>query len=1173
MNKFLTFSSVFALMLLSSLVHAQCGAPGNYCMSTATISTCSGSLFDAGGGSAYPDNNFTMTICPDTPGDVIQLDFSAFQLQTSPNANNSDYLAVFDGPNTSSPSLGSYTNNSLQGLQITGTVNNPSGCLTLVFSDNGNPNGGSPGFEASISCTTPCASPTQNSVITNPLPTGSTQSVSICTGDEVNFSGAGSFAAPGFTLAQYIWNFDDGPIDNLSGPSASHTFNEPGEYIVTLTVEDNNGCQSLNTTPLQVLVSTIPIFPELNNITASTCFGEQVILEGSSESTQWTALPPQVVSGETYLSDGAGFSFSSTINFDFFEDGSTLTTCSDLYSIMVNMEHSYMGDLGISITCPNGTTVDLVTYGTNGGGTNFLGQPVDVAPETTDPGIGWDYFWSPTSTNGTWGEAVVAGLTTPVTDPTTGNSLNSGTYAAQGDLCALVGCPLNGDWTFTVTDNLVSDNGYIFAWGLNLNPDLFPGVTTFTPSIGVNSDSSYWSGPNIVVIDPDADIATIDPPGPGTYEYTYHVVNNFGCSFDSTIQVTFTEPLTITAGPDMIYSCNPITLQGGFQGIPTPSCSQDGGVFNYCYNDDENFTWTFCPDDQNDGVTFMTFAFISGEMEGFWEEFNVYDGPDASYPQIGNWSTGDATGQSWTATNATGCITVTFTSDFLYSCASPGPTPYQPWTYDVNCTNGGPQYTWEWTPAGNLDNPNLPQPTVNSLSQETVFQLVGYPIGHPDCASTDECTVSIDPVGDPGIDNSINICSTDPSFPMLPLLGGTPVSTGVWTSPNNTPITTGVFDPMLMTPGAYTYTVTLGVCSLSSTLNISFASPTTMTIANDTTICFMGDLNLDQLTQSSGQAPFTYEWTYNGTVVANTPDAQINPSVSGQACLTVIDDCGYTITQCFNVTVAPDVTVSFTSPDPSSCWPETLTLNNTTDPSTYQNMAWEISDGTYQLNQNELDINFAAPGAYDVTLSVVTNIGCTYSTTIPDFLTSFDPPVAGYIADPQPTDANNTFITFTDQSLGNIVTYDWIFNLGAPLGTSSAPSPTFTFPQGTGGEYPVRLSVTDVNGCTDFIEGAIIIRNISQYYLPNTFTPNNDGLNDVLMVVGSDIDENRFKLDIFNRWGDIVFSTTNPSTAWTGNTYNGAYYCPEGVYNWNAVIVSKSTGERFEIQGHLNLIR
>ena len=1167
MNKFLP---LLFLTFFASYAFGQqdCNVPGNYCMSSTTISTCTGSLFDAGGGSPYPDANYTMTLCPDTPGDVIQLDFSAFALQTSPNGNNSDYLTIFDGPNTSAPQLGSYTGNTLQGLQVTGTVNNPSGCLTVVFSDNGNANVSSPGFEAAISCTTPCAPPTQNSVIASPLPAGPDQSVSVCIGASVGFNGIGSFAEPGFTLAQYFWNFDDGTIDSLSGQTTSHVFNEPGEYVVTLTVEDNNGCQSLNTTPLQVLVSTIPTFPELNNITETTCFGEQVTLTGSAQSTQWTALPPQVVAGATYLADGAGFSYSTSLNFDFFDPGATLTTCADLYSIMVNMEHSYMGDLGITITCPNGTTVDLVTWGTNGGGGTFLGQALDDG--STNPGIGWDYYWAPNATNGTWGQAAAGGLTTPVSTPTNGNSLTSGTYSAAGNLCNLVGCPLNGAWTFSVTDNLAIDNGYIFSWGINFNPALFPGVTTFTPTIGIDADSSYWTGPNIVVIDADADIATIDPPGPGTYDYTYHVVNNFGCSFDSTIQITFTEPLTITAGPDQIYSCGDLTLQGGFQGIPTPSCSQDGGVFNYCYNNSESWTWTFCPDVQNDGVSFMTFDFISGQMEGFFETFNVYDGPDATYPQIGNWTTGDATGQSWTATNPTGCITVTFTSDGSVACASGS---YQPWTYDVNCTNGGPQYTWAWTPAADLNNPAVPQPTLSGLGQQTTFTLVGYPVGHPDCASTDQCIVSIDPVGDPGIDNSINICSTDPAFQMLPQLGGTPVNTGVWTNASNAVVPFGIFDPLTMSAGAYTYTVTLGTCSLFSTLNIAFAGPTTMTIANDTSICYMGDLNLDQLTQASGQAPFTYEWTYNGAVVANTPDAMINPTTSGQACLTVVDDCGYTITQCFNVTVAPDVTVTFTSPDPSKCWPETLTLVNTTDPSTYQNMAWDISTGEHIINQDQVDLNFAAPGVYDVTLSVVTNIGCTYSTTIPNFLTSFDPPQAGYIADPQPTDANNTVIHFTDQSLGNIVTYDWIFNIGAPLGTSSDPNPTFPFPQGTGGEYPIRLTVTDANGCTDFIEGEIIIRNIFQYYLPNTFTPNNDGLNDVVMMVGSDIDENKFKLEVFNRWGDIVFSTTNPETAWTGNTYNGAYYCPEGVYNWTAVVVSKTTGERYEIQGHLNLIR
>ncbi|MFM2195134.1 MAG: hypothetical protein RL092_734 [Bacteroidota bacterium] len=1157
---FLTFMFLFSGQILSQ---TDCTVPGNYCMSTTTIATCGGSLFDNGGGSPYSDANYTMTICPDTPGDVISLDFGAFALQTSPNANNSDYLTVFDGPNTSAPQLGSYTGGTLQGLQVTATINNPSGCLTLVFSDNGNANTASPGFEASIDCTTPCAPPSQNSSITNPIPNGN--SVSICAGASISFSGAGSFAEPGFALDQYIWNFDDGTIDSLSGQNATHTFNEPGEYVVTLTVEDNNGCQSLNTNPLQVLVSTTPTFEGLEDVT--TCFGEEVVLTGQAQSTTWTALPPQVVAGETYLADGAGFSYSTSLNFDFFEPGATLTNCADLLSIVVNMEHSYMGDLGLSITCPNGTTVDLVSWGTNGGGGTFLGQALDDG--TQAPGIGWDYYWAPGATQ-TWGQAVTAGQTTAVTTPTNGTSLTSGTYAAAGNLCNLVGCPLNGSWTFTVTDNLAIDNGYIFYWGLNLNPALFPGITTFTPIIGAGADSSYWSGPNISQTSADADVITITPPGPGSYDYTYTVINNFGCTFDTTITVTIEDNLPITAGPDQLFACGNVQLEGGFVGIPTPSCAQDGGNFTYCYPDGDNFTWTFCPDTPGDGISFMSFEFIAGQMEGFFEDFIVYDGQNTTAPVIATWSTGDATGQIWTATNPTGCLTVSFSADGSVSC---GGGFYQPWEYEISCDNGGPQYTWEWTPTQYLDNAAIPTPTVTSLDQQTTFTLNAYPVGHPQCAQQDQVVVSIDPLGDPGQDNSINICSTDAPFDMLTQLGGTPVSTGAWSNPLNAPLADGMFDPLTMPAGNYTYTVALGNCSLSSTLNIAFAGPTVITISNDTSICYLGDLNMELLTQGAGQAPFIYEWTYNGIVVGNTPQVTYNPTASGQACLTVTDDCQYAVTQCFNVTVAPEVTVSFTSPDVDACWPEALTLVNTTDPSTYQNMAWTIGDGTYIQNQDQINLNFTNPGTYDVTLSVVTNIGCTYETTIPGYLTSFAPPSAGYTADPQPTDANNTDITFTDMSLGNIITWDWIFNVPAPLGTSNIQNPGFSFPTGQGGEYPIQLTVTDANGCTDFVLGTIFIRNIFQYYLPNCFTPNGDGINDVIFMQGSDIDPDNFKLEIFDRWGQAIFTSTNPTEAWTGNVLGGDYYAPDGAYNYVAVIASKTTGERFEIDGHIILIR
>src|SRR5690554_229382 len=208
-----------------------------------TVTACEGMFVDdgAGEGGAYTaGNNYVFTICSDVPGDVVSVMFHAFALFTSPNPNNSDYLTILDGDDETAPSLGSYTGTTLQGLPVTGTVNNISGCLTFVFTSNpnGNINGQFPGWEASILCTTPCATPTAASEILDPAPLpGNGQSVGVCLNDPITFQDNGSHAAPGFNLQYWIWNFDDGTIDTLTtSANATHTFTEPGEYLVSLTV-------------------------------------------------------------------------------------------------------------------------------------------------------------------------------------------------------------------------------------------------------------------------------------------------------------------------------------------------------------------------------------------------------------------------------------------------------------------------------------------------------------------------------------------------------------------------------------------------------------------------------------------------------------------------------------------------------------------------------------------------------------------------------------------------------------------------------------------------------------------------------------------------------------------------------------------------------------------------
>jgi len=142
-----------------------------------------------------------------------------------------------------------------------------------------------------------------------------------------------------------------------------------------------------------------------------------------------------------------------------------------------------------------------------------------------EPGVGYDYFWSPDATNGTWADNA-------------GGTLPSGTYEAVQPWTLLEGCPLNGTWTIEVCDSWGSDNGFIFDWFINFDPSLYPDPIVFTPQIGADCDSSYWTGPFIVDDGGNCDNISILPENQGVFEYVYTVTNDFGCTSSDTMVVT-----------------------------------------------------------------------------------------------------------------------------------------------------------------------------------------------------------------------------------------------------------------------------------------------------------------------------------------------------------------------------------------------------------------------------------------------------------------------------------------------------------------------------------------------------------------------------------------------------------------------------------------------------------
>jgi subtilisin-like proprotein convertase family protein len=217
------------------------------------------------------------------------------------------------------------------------------------------------------------------------------------------------------------------------------------------------------------------------------------------------------------LPDGSGTSYSTCINVNCYSPGQLVTSASNIQNICINMEHSYLGDLQIVIVCPNGTIVPLKLY-SSGGGSTYLGNPLD--DPAIGPGTGFNYcFAMGAPTTLVSGPTVISG--TPA-----GPSIAPGTYAPNGNFSSLVGCPLNGSWCIKVTDNMGSDNGYIFGWDINFNVTL-PASASFTPNIV----SQVWSGANI--ISTSGNNSTIQPTTGGTHCYTLTAVDNFSCTYNT----------------------------------------------------------------------------------------------------------------------------------------------------------------------------------------------------------------------------------------------------------------------------------------------------------------------------------------------------------------------------------------------------------------------------------------------------------------------------------------------------------------------------------------------------------------------------------------------------------------------------------------------------------------
>ncbi|MGZ3932608.1 MAG: T9SS type B sorting domain-containing protein, partial [Bacteroidia bacterium] len=209
---------------------------------------------------------------------------------------------------------------------------------------------------------------------------------------------------------------------------------------------------------------------------------------------------------------------------------------------------------------------------------------------------------------------------------------------------------------------------------------------------------------------------------------------------------------------------------------------------------------------------------------------------------------------------------------------------------------------------------------------------------------------------------------------------------------------------------------------------------------------------------------------------------------------------------------------------------------------------------------------YNTPADYIVISNVTDVNGCSNNSTFT--VNAYPIPVADFNYAPIKPIANDD-VAFTDASYGaNITAWNWYF-MSTAAQQSSAQNPVFNYADA--GAYAITLIAKSENGCIDTVTKTILVGEDFGIFVPNAFTPNADGLNDIFFAKGFGIV--KFKMEIFDRWGEKVFTGNDINDSWDGTfQLKGNKILQDGVYSWR-IELTDVYGKSKELTGHVTLIK
>lgn len=391
---------------------------------------------------------------------------------------------------------------------------------------------------------------------------------------------------------------------------------------------------------------------------------------------------------------------------------------------------------------------------------------------------------------------------------------------------------------------------------------------------------------------------------------------------------------------------------------------------------------------------------------------------------------------------------------------------------------------------------------------------------------------------------------------------------------DNSTSATNIANDLTAGPQVLTITDALG-CVITQTGNITEPAPLSVIfITPDATICAESTIDLTA-NGAGGSSPYTFTWSENGNVIGTGQTITVDPNYSGTVySVNLTEDCGSPAAQAFVTISFPTDVIPLIVPDkPVDCVPGSFIFtNNSNNGSEIATTEINFGNGidTIVIGSGSSSTNYSTPGFYTIDVTITSVYGCVYTKTFTNIVEVVENPTASFGMSSNPTSIYETTIQMQDNSSEGVIGWEW-FAPGANPISSTEQYPSFNFPEGIIGQYPITLVVTTPGGCVDTIVNYLQVNTDIIFYAPNVFTPDGDQFNQNWKFYVDGIDIYNFDLFIFNRWGEVIWESHDPSATWDG-TYDGKIL-QDGTYTWRANVKDLNSDERKNFQGSITIIR